>query len=67
MPDHIPSIDTPKNWIVWRLAWWVLSLGSRDYRDYRDALDATYRLGFWHIDHCRDWDGWTCPHLNTEG
>ena len=64
MPDHIPSINTRRNWIVWRLARCVLSLGSRDYRD---ALDATYQLGFWHIDHCRDWDGWTCPHLNTEG
>ena len=64
MPDRIPSINTRRNWIVWRLARWVLSLGSRDYRD---ALDDTYRLGFWHIDNCRDWDGWTCPHLNTEG
>lgn len=61
MPDRI---NTRRNWIVWRLASWVLTLGSRDYRD---ALDATHRLGFWHIDHCPDWDGWTCPHLNTEG
>lgn len=33
MPDRISSIDTRRNWIVWRLARWVLSLGSRDYRD----------------------------------
>ena len=57
--NHLLRIDTRRNWIVWRLARWVLSLGSRDYRD---ALSVTYRLGFWHIDHCRYWDGWACPH-----